>query len=108
MTINKINFFMISGFTVEFSSAITVLMASKLGIPVSSTHCIVGSIVFLGWIYGDNVDERDASDASGKVKKKVDWSLFRTIIYAWLVTLPASACSSALLMAIFKYTIPMS
>jgi solute carrier family 20 (sodium-dependent phosphate transporter) len=81
-----------------------VLTASKLGIPVSSTHCIVGSIVFLGWIYGgDNSGERDASGKSKK--KKVDWSLFRTIIYAWLVTLPASACSSALLMAIFNYTI---
>jgi solute carrier family 20 (sodium-dependent phosphate transporter) len=102
---NFLFYFLISGFTVEFSSAITVLTASKLGIPISSTHCIVGSIVFVGWIYGDKKSE--IRDASGrKRKKKVDWSLFRSIIYAWLVTLPASACASALLMAIIKYLIP--
>lgn len=85
-----------SGFTVESSSAATVLLASKLGIPISSTHCIVGSVVFVGWLH--------TKDEQGK-EKKVDWSLFRSIIYAWLITLPAAASVSALLMLIFKYTL---
>lgn len=74
----------------------TVLVASKLGIPISSTHCIVGGIVSSGWIYGQ-IEENQV--------KKVDWSLFRSIIYAWIITLPAAGSVSALLMLIFKYTI---
>jgi sodium-dependent phosphate transporter len=87
-----------SGFSIEFSSAITVLLSSKLGIPISSTHCIVGSIVFAGWAHG----ERDELENGVKTRAKVDWSLFRSIIYAWLVTIPAAGGASALTMAIFK------
>lgn len=71
----------------------TVLLASKLAIPISSTHCIVGSVVFVGWIFGSE-DER-----------KVDWSLFRSIIFAWLVTLPVAGSISALSMWIFLATV---
>ena len=85
-----------SGFTVESSAATTVLLASKLGIPISSTHCIVGSVVFVGWIKGIH---------DNKVEKAVDWSLFRSIVYAWLITLPAAGLVSALLMLIFKFTL---
>lgn len=86
-----------SGFSIEFSSAITVLLSSKIGIPISSTHCIVGSIVIAGWAHGER-------DELGNAEKntKVDWSLFRSIIYAWLVTIPAAGGASALTMAIFK------
>lgn len=76
----------ISGFTVESSSAATVLLASKLGIPISSTHCIVGSVVFVGAVFGETGDN----------SKKVDWSIFRSIIFAWLVTLPVAGAISAL------------
>lgn len=86
-----------SGFSIEFSSAITVLLSSKIGIPISSTHCIVGSIVIAGWAHGER-------DEHGNVERntRVDWSLFRSIIYAWLVTIPAAGGASALTMAIFK------
>lgn len=87
-----------SGFSIEFSSAITVLLASKMGLPISSTHCIVGSIVFSGWVHA----ARDELDNGDKKRAKVDWSLFRSIIYAWLVTIPAAAGASALTMAILK------
>ncbi|KAJ6637082.1 Sodium-dependent phosphate transporter 2 [Pseudolycoriella hygida] len=85
-----------TGFSVEVSAAMTVLLASKLGIPISSTHCIVGGIVSAGWIYGQ---------IEGNQTKKVDWSLFRSIIYAWIITLPAAGACSALLMLIFKYSL---
>lgn len=68
----------------------TVLLASKLAVPISTTHCKVGSVVFVGWIYGKN-----------KTEKAVDWKLFRGIVYAWIVTLPAAAGASALCMWIF-------
>lgn len=74
-----------------------MLLASKLGIPISSTHCIVGSVVFVGWMRGWQED----SDK----QQKVDWSLFRSIIYAWLITLPAAGFVSAMLMLIFKHTL---
>jgi len=77
-----------SGFTIEIGAAITVLLASKIGIPVSTTHCKVGSVVFVGWI-------RSSKDG-------VDWSLFRNIIFAWVVTVPVSGGLSALLMWFLK------
>lgn len=85
-----------TGFSVEISAAMTVLLASKLGIPISSTHCIVGGIVASGWIYGQ---------VEGSSEKTVDWSLFRSIIGAWVITVPAAGSCSALLMLIFKYTL---
>jgi solute carrier family 20 (sodium-dependent phosphate transporter) len=80
-----------TGFVIENGAAATVLLASQLAIPISTTHCKVGSVVFVGWAYGRN-----------KYEKSVDWSLFRNIILAWVVTLPAAGLSSALMMWIFS------
>ncbi|XP_076438105.1 sodium-dependent phosphate transporter 1-B-like isoform X2 [Babylonia areolata] len=79
-----------SGFCIEVGAALTVLIASKIGIPISTTHCKVGSIVVVGRV---------------RSHSNVDWSLFRNIFIAWVVTLPASGLFSAGLMAIFKYLI---
>uniref|UniRef100_A0A6P7GI69 SET domain-containing protein SmydA-8-like n=1 Tax=Diabrotica virgifera virgifera TaxID=50390 RepID=A0A6P7GI69_DIAVI len=51
-----------TGFTIEVGSAFTVLIASKIGIPISTTHCKVGSVVFVGYFSSS--------------KRGVDWSLF--------------------------------
>jgi solute carrier family 20 (sodium-dependent phosphate transporter) len=80
-----------TGFVIENGAAATVLLASQLAIPISTTHCKVGSVVFVGWAYGRN-----------KYEKSVDWSLFRNIVLAWVVTLPAAGLSSALVMWIFS------
>ncbi|CRL02111.1 CLUMA_CG015333, isoform A [Clunio marinus] len=85
-----------TGFVIENGAAATVLMASKIGIPISTTHCKVGSVVFVGWVYGH-------LSSSDKTKKSVDWSLFRSIVYAWVVTLPAAGGMSALCMWIFSF-----
>ncbi|XP_074656459.1 sodium-dependent phosphate transporter 1-like [Tubulanus polymorphus] len=69
-----------SGFCIEIGSALTVLVASNIGIPVSTTHCKVGSVVTVGRLR-----------SSGNV----DWKLFRNIIFAWVVTLPVSGGISA-------------
>nr|CAD7596420.1 unnamed protein product [Timema genevievae] len=79
-----------TGFTIEIGAAFTVLLASKIGIPISTTHCKVGSVVFVGW--------------ANSSKGGVDWKLFRNIIYAWVVTVPLAAGLSAACMAILRAT----
>ncbi|XP_008334320.1 sodium-dependent phosphate transporter 2 isoform X2 [Cynoglossus semilaevis] len=79
-----------SGFCIEVMSALTVLVASNVGIPISSTHCKVGSVVAVGWI---------------RSKKAVDWHLFRNIFLAWFVTVPVAGLFSAAVMALFVYGI---
>ncbi|XP_015195544.1 sodium-dependent phosphate transporter 2 isoform X1 [Lepisosteus oculatus] len=79
-----------SGFTIELASALTVVFASNIGLPISTTHCKVGSVVAVGWI---------------RSKKAVDWRLFRNIFLAWFVTVPVAGLFSAAVMAIFVYGI---
>lgn len=79
---------------IENGAAATVLIASKIGIPISTTHCKVGSIVFVGYAYGRSED---------KTKKAVDWSLFGGIFMAWVITLPAAGGMSALFMWLFSF-----
>lgn len=75
------------GFTVELSTAFTVLIASELGLPVSTTHTLIGCIVALGISNGD--------------MSSVNKSVIMSIAGSWCVTLPFSAlvtvlCYSAL------------
>ncbi|XP_005988250.1 sodium-dependent phosphate transporter 1-B [Latimeria chalumnae] len=79
-----------SGFSIELASAVTVVFASNNGLPVSTTHCKVGSVVSVGWL---------------RSKKAVDWRLFRNIFMAWFVTVPISGLISAATMALFKFVI---
>jgi PiT family inorganic phosphate transporter len=69
------------GFCAETGGAITLFMATWAGIPVSTTHTITGSIVGVG--------------AARKVSA-VRWAVARRIVYAWIVTLPASAIIAAI------------
>jgi PiT family inorganic phosphate transporter len=71
------------GFCAETGGAITLFGATYLGIPVSTTHTITGSIIGVG--------------AARKVSA-VRWNVASNIVVAWVVTLPASA-----LMASFFY-----
>uniref|UniRef100_A0A7N6FDP5 Phosphate transporter n=1 Tax=Anabas testudineus TaxID=64144 RepID=A0A7N6FDP5_ANATE len=79
-----------SGFSIELASAVTVVVASNIGLPVSTTHCKVGSVVAVGWL---------------RSRKSVDWHLFRNIFIAWFVTVPISGLISAAIMALFIYVI---
>ncbi|ERE69837.1 sodium-dependent phosphate transporter 1 [Cricetulus griseus] len=79
-----------SGFSIELASALTVVVASNIGLPISTTHCKVGSVVSVGWL---------------RSKKAVDWRLFRNIFMAWFVTVPISGVISAAIMAVFKFII---
>lgn len=85
-----------TGFTIEIGAAMTVLLASKIGLPISTTHCKVGSVVFVGY------SNAKTNVITGKRENAVDWSLFRSIVYAWIVTVPVAAFLSALFMYILK------
>jgi PiT family inorganic phosphate transporter len=69
------------GFCAETGGAITLFMATHLGIPVSTTHTITGAIVGVG--------------ASRRLSA-VRWNVASSIIVAWVVTLPAAAAIGAL------------
>ena len=69
------------GFCAETGGAITLFAATWLGIPVSTTHTITGSIVGVG--------------AARKVSA-VRWNIASNIVIAWVVTLPAAALMAAL------------
>lgn len=75
------------GFSIELTSALTVLIASNLGLPVSTTHCKVGAVVAVGWV---------------RSRQAVDWKIFRNIVLAWFVTVPISGGLSAIIFACVK------
>ncbi|EDW41059.1 GM25253 [Drosophila sechellia] len=93
-----------TGFTIEVGAAITVLLASKVGLPISTTHCKVGSVVFVGHVSASGRKKSQPKDQSDKEAQNevaptedgsVDWHLFRNIAYAWIVTVPVTALLSA-------------
>ncbi len=71
----------IGGFCAETGGAITLFLATALGIPVSTTHTITGAIVGVG-----SVQRASA----------VRWGLAGNIVWAWILTVPASALVAAL------------
>ena len=66
----------VQGFCAEAGGAITLFLATYLGIPVSTTHTITGAIIGVG--------------AARKVAA-VRWNVASNVVFAWIVTLPATA-----------------
>ena len=68
------------GFCAEMGGAITLFMATWLGIPVSTTHTITGAIIGVG---------------AARKASAVRWNIAASIVIAWVITLPAAALISA-------------
>ena len=81
----------IHGFCAETAGAATLFLATSLGIPVSTTHTIAGSIVGVGSI----------TNLSG-----IKWQVAARIVMAWIVTIPMSAIVAALCFYLFKILHP--
>jgi len=71
----------IGGFAAEFAGATTLLLTALFGIPVSTTHTITGAIVGVG-----SVTRLSA----------VKWGVAGKIVWAWILTIPLSAITAAL------------
>lgn len=88
---------------VALAAAITVIVASWLGLPVSSTHIAIGGIFGVGFFrewYAEKVLRKDRFNGTlppeERIRRKlVRRSHFLTIIAAWVITVPAAALLSA-------------
>ena len=65
------------GFAAEFGAALTILVATRLGMPISTTHTLVGSVIGVGLARG---------------MEALNLVTIRDIIISWIITVPAGAC----------------
>ncbi len=71
----------VGGFCAETAAATTIIAATRLGIPISTTHAITGSILGVGTTKG---------------VRSVRWIWGQRIVFAWILTLPCSAFMAAI------------
>ena len=71
----------VGGFCAETGGAVTLFLATSLGIPVSTTHTITGAVVGVG---------------SSRKMSAVRWGIAGNIVWAWVFTIPASAFMAAI------------
>ncbi|HYX18823.1 MAG TPA: anion permease, partial [Nostoc sp.] len=76
-----------SGFCAELATATTILIASRLGLPVSTSHALVGGVVGIGLV--QNI-------------KSIKFQTLKGIAGAWLITIPVSAALSAAIFSIAR------
>ncbi|AIF70420.1 phosphate permease [Palaeococcus pacificus DY20341] len=70
------------GFSIDFAAATTVLIASRLGMPISTTHTVVGAVIGVGLARG---------------VKAINKDIVKDIIISWFITVPVAAIISAML-----------
>ncbi|EJO7018858.1 inorganic phosphate transporter [Campylobacter jejuni] len=77
-----------TGFSAELGASIVILLATQFGIPVSSTHILIGAILGIG-VYNKNAN----------------WIMMKPIGLAWIITLPAAGIMAALVFLGFKLSL---
>ena len=80
----------VGGFAAETAGAISLFTATHLGVPVSTTHTITGAIIGVGSI---------------RRLSAVRWGVAGQILWAWLLTIPASAAIAAIVYWVVAHTI---
>jgi len=78
----------IQGFCAETGGALTLFLATALGVPVSTTHTITGAIVGVG---------------AARRASAVRWPIAQRIVVAWVLTLPAAGLIGALVFSAVSY-----
>jgi len=76
------------GFSAEFAAAVTIVLASKLGIPISTTHTLVGAVLGVGLARG---------------LEALNLRTVRDIVISWVVTIPVGAGLTIILFYIFRW-----
>ncbi len=76
-----------TGFCAEIATATTILLASKIGLPVSTSHALVGSVIGIGLM---------------SANQKVRWSTIKSVVLAWVVTLPVAAILGATIFSLLR------
>ena len=74
------------GFSAQLAAALTVVIASQLDMPVSTTHTLVGAVIGIGLVEGAST---------------INFNSVRTIVMSWVVTLPAGALLSIVFLELF-------
>lgn len=77
------------GFSAELGAALTVLTCSKLGLPVSTTHCITGATAAVGLCNGN--------------WKAVNWKMIAWCFFSWILTLPFAGLVAGLIFSFAAY-----
>lgn len=78
----------VSGFCSDTASALTLAIATHFGVPVSTTHTVTGAIIGVGSINGFSA---------------VRWGVASKIVWAWILTIPASGIVAAVIWWIVSY-----
>lgn len=78
------------GFSMELGSVITVIMATRLKLPVSTTQCITGAIVGVGLCNGD--------------WRAINWRMVAWIYLGWIITVPVAGLISGILMGFITFS----
>ncbi|CAG8671548.1 14491_t:CDS:2 [Funneliformis caledonium] len=77
------------GFSMELGTSLTILTASKLGLPVSTTHCITGATAAVGLCNGK--------------WQALNWKLLAWCFFSWILTLPAAGGIAGLIFAFVTF-----
>ena len=90
------------GFTAEISSSIVVILAARLGIPVSTTHCQVGAEVGIGLL--ESASKNKDGRRGCTVHRAINWKQLIVIFFGWVITLVISGATAGGLFALLYHS----